>query len=140
MPHRTTTQGSGTQAPSICAGGEGGETLGVRLRCDVDLAAVFCGAQTLLFEPVAEGDVLGVAQLRSRERLPVEVLWTGDVRGHHQCRTAGCGPGDHAHCVALGLDIGVDRGVRPDVGDVQRAGKQGCHGVRAGVEDRWESR
>ena len=106
------------------AGGVGGEALGVGLRLDRDVAAALGGRrQALLLEPVAQCDVLGVAELRRGDGLALEAGRVGDLGPHDERGAARGGAGDDAHGRALGLRVGVDRGVRADVGDVERAAR-----------------
>ena len=61
------------------AGHEGGQSLGVGLRRDGHVAATLGrGLDARLLEPVAERDVLGVAQLRRSEGLALHLLHAGD--------------------------------------------------------------
>ena len=118
-------------------GAEGRQPVSVGLRFDRDVAATLDGrGQAFLLEPVAQSDILRVAQLRCREGLALEIRGTVDVLTDHQGRPSGCRAGDHCDRLTLRLGVGADRRVRPDVGDVQGVTEQSRHGVGTRVERR----
>ena len=98
------------------------EGLGVVLGHDRDVAAAGgVGLEALLLQPGAQGDVLGVAQLRRSHLLALQVLRALDARLHDEERAAGRRARDDPDCLPARLCVGVDGRVEPDVRGVQRA-------------------
>ena len=115
---------------------EQGERLRVLGRRDLHVAAArHIRLQTLRRQPGAQRDVLGVAELRGRQGLALEVGGAGDAVAHHERRAAAGGARDHAHRGAARLDERVDRRVRADVGGVDGSCRERLDGGGAGVED-----
>jgi hypothetical protein len=97
-------------------------------------AAVDAVLQPLAGQPGAQGDVLGVAQLRRGQRGALEIGGGGDPVPDDQLGATRRGSGDDADRVAVALAVSVDRRAGADVGGVQGAGEQRLHLVRTGVE------
>ena len=115
---------------------EQGQRLGVLGRRDAHVAAARgVGLEPLVREPAAQRDILRVAELRRRERRALEVGRRVDPVADDERGAAGRRAGDDARRLAGGLDERVDRRVRPDVGRVDRAGRQRLDRGGAGVED-----
>ena len=93
------------------------------------------GGQAVLLEPVAQRDVLGVAQRRSGQRLALELGRRGDALRDHDGGAAGRGSRDDLDGAAAGLLPGVDGRVRPDIGGVELAGQQ-CRGLLGPAAER----
>ena len=112
------------------------DRLRVVLRQDLHVtAAGRVGLVALRLQPRAQRDVLGVAELRRRERLALEVR-RGDVGLHDEVGAARRGAGHDAHRRAVRLRVRVDRRVRTDERRVERAAEDRLDGRGAGVEDR----
>ena len=95
------------------AGDEGGEGVAVGLRLDRHVAAAgVVGLVALVLQPGAQGDVLGVAELRGGERRALEVLGGVDALAHDEERAARGAARHDADGRAVGLGVGVDGRVR----------------------------
>src|SRR5439155_26662996 len=74
------------------------ERLGVVLRDDRDVTAtVGIGLDALLLQPVAQRDVLGVAELGRRELRALELARATDVLARDEQRATGRRAGDDPH-------------------------------------------
>ena len=91
-------------------------------------------------------DVLGVTELRRRKLPARKVRRTVDLGLHDEERPAAGSPGDDPDRLPGRLREGIDRRVRADVADVDRAVQERLHRGRAGVEggsleyDTWAER
>ena len=83
---------------------------------------------------LAQRHVLGVAELRGRQRRPDQVLRGVDALAHHELGASRGGAGDDADGVPVALPVGVDGRAGADVGGVQGAGEDRLDDVGAGVE------
>ena len=91
------THGSGTQAPSIWPAPKAARPSAFACGLiETSPPPSTCGGQALLLQPVAQGDVLGVAELRRGEGLALEVGRVGDLR-----RTTRAAPPDAAPAMTL---------------------------------------
>ena len=112
------------------------DRLRVVLRQDLHVTtAGRVGLVALRLQPGAQRDVLGVAELRRRQGLALEVR-RGDIGLHDQVGAARSGAGHDAHRGAVRLRIRVDRRVGTDERRVERATEDRLDGRGAGVEDR----
>ena len=114
---------------------ECGQRLRVVLRKDAHVtAAGGVGLEAVVLEKPSQGDVLRAPE-----------LWVGDLLALQRRDGADAGPDDQlcttrgrarddSDRLAVRLRERVDRRVRPDEGDVDRAGEDGGDGVAAGVE------
>ena len=133
---RRVAHGSGTHAPWIWSSWKAWSVIALSCGQDRHVAtAGGVGLETLLLEVAAQRDVLGVAELRRRDRLALEVLRLLDVGLHHEIRAARCDAGDHLDRT-VGLLERRDRRVGPDVRDVERVGEERGDRRRPRVEDR----
>src|SRR2546421_578465 len=97
-------------------------------------AAGGVGLEALLLQPGAQGDVLGVAQLRRSHLLALQVLGALDARLHHEERAARRRARDDPDRLTARLCVGVDGRVGADVRGVERTRGHGLDRGRAGVE------
>jgi hypothetical protein len=103
---------------------------------DRDIATLVVGFHAMILEPVAESDILRVAELWRGYTLAVEVLRLVDagVVAHNERGTATGRSCHDTKSFAVGPDVAVDRGVGSDVGHVDGAGKQGLDRCGSGIE------
>src|SRR4029079_5692137 len=107
------------------------------LRKDIDIATTLeVGLEALLLEPVAQGDVLGVAELGGAQLLALEVCRTLDRGVDDQRGAAGGRAGDDGEGLTPGVDERVDGRAGADVRGVDGAGLQCLHGCGSRVERR----
>ena len=127
----------GHPRPVEGAGLERGERVGVVLRRDAHVAAAAgVGLEALLGEPRPQGDVLGVAERRRRQRRAGEVVGRVDALAHDERGAARRRAGDDAQRLAVGLGVAVDRRVGADEAGVEGAGEHRLDDLGAGVERR----
>ena len=103
---------------------------------NLDVAALVVRLQAVFLKPVAERDILRVAELRRGNALAVKVFRLVDagIVADDQGSSAAGRSGDDAQRFAVGANIAVDRGVRADIGHVDRAREKRFNRRRAGVE------
>ena len=100
---RREAQGSGTQAPSILPASNRSSVVALSCGCTSTSPAPCSVGRRPLLEPVAQRDVLGVAELRGGDGLALEVGDGGDPGLHHELGAAVVGAGDDAQRLAVRL-------------------------------------
>ena len=103
---------------------------------DLHVAALVVGLHTMVLEPIAQSDVLRVAELRRGHALAVKVFRLVDagIVADNERGSAAGRSGHHAKSFAIGAHVAIDRGIGADVGHVDRAGKQGLDRCGTGIE------
>ena len=127
--------GSGTHAPSRAPDWNAASVSALSCGVIAHVAtAARVGLEPLLGEPRPQGDVLGVAERRRRQRGPGEVGGRVDAVADDERGAARRGPGDDPQRLAVGLGVAVDRRVGPDEAGVEGAGEHRFDDLGAGVE------
>ena len=134
---RRVAHGSGTHAPSRAPAWNAASVSALSCGVIVHVAAAAgVGLVALLGEPRPQGDVLGVAERRRRQRRAGEVVGRVDALAHDERGAARRRAGDDAQRLAVGLGVAVDRRVGADEAGVEGAGEHRLDDLGAGVERR----
>src|SRR5438270_8481657 len=112
------------------------ELVGVGHGDDLHITALVIRFHAVLLEPVAQGDILRVAELRGSYALSVKILGPvdADIVADDQRSSATGRSRDNSKRFTVGANISIDGRVRAYVGHVDGAGKEGFDGGRPGVE------
>ena len=94
---------------------------------DLHVPTLVVGLHSMLLQPVPQGHVLRVAELRRSDTLAVKILRFGDagVITHDQRSSAtGCAR-HHAKSFTIRTNVAIDGRIRTDIGHVDCTGEEG---------------
>src|SRR5579864_123711 len=103
---------------------------------DLHVAALIIGLHAVVLEPIAQGDVLRIAELRRGDTLAMEIFGLIDagIVANDEGSAAAGRSSDYAKSFAIGADIAVDCGIRPNVSHVDGTREERFNCGGAGIE------